>query len=224
MSETPTEEELNSLSLAIGKLWELDDNRLEPNVHYKINLQGYKMVHQEHVDSATDSLFTFVDKQHFFASPTYASFYAILDNYERETGKGEVVSDKEVQENRNFITQIMKTRVMRYAHNYLVAKGKASANESQFKQELFNTWFALYGRSGRELDSSGFEHVFVGEVSNGKVIGFHNWIQLFLEELRGKVNYKGYILPRDKVTGKKYKVNSSFFFFVELLLYLLLIY
>lgn len=42
-------------------------------------------------------------------------------------------------------------------------------------------------------DSSGFEHVFVGETRGGRtVIGFHNWIQLYLQEKLGHVDYKGY--------------------------------
>ena len=40
------------------------------------------------------------------------------------------------------------------------------------------------------LDSSGFEHVFVGEVKNGQVIGCHNWIQIYNEERKGKLNYR----------------------------------
>ncbi|XP_051955816.1 uridylate-specific endoribonuclease B-like [Xyrauchen texanus] len=42
-------------------------------------------------------------------------------------------------------------------------------------------------------DSSGFEHVFVGETRGGHtVIGFHNWIQLYLQEKLGHIHYKGY--------------------------------
>lgn len=42
-------------------------------------------------------------------------------------------------------------------------------------------------------DSSGFEHVFVGETRGGRtVIGFHNWIQLYLQEKLGHIDYKGY--------------------------------
>ena len=47
------------------------------------------------------------------------------------------------------------------------------------------------------LDSSGFEHVFVGETRDkSEVIGFHNWIQFYLQEKAGNVDYQGYILGR----------------------------
>ena len=29
---------------------------------------------------------------------------------------------------------------------------------------------------------TGFEHVFVGEESRGKITGLHNWIQYYIEE------------------------------------------
>lgn len=43
------------------------------------------------------------------------------------------------------------------------------------------------------LDSSGFEHVFVGETKSGtELVGFHNWIQFYLQEKNGNLDYKGY--------------------------------
>ncbi len=36
----PTVEELTDVSLACARLWELDEHRLTPGVHYVINLQG----------------------------------------------------------------------------------------------------------------------------------------------------------------------------------------
>ena len=51
----------------------------------------------------------------------------------------------------------------------------------------------------RGYDSSGFEHVFVGETRGDKeVIGFHNWIQFYLQEKVGNVDYKGF-MSSDKV-------------------------
>ena len=56
----------------------------------------------------------------------------------------------------------------------------------------------------RGYDSSGFEHVFVGETRGDKeVIGFHNWIQFYLQEKVGNVDYKGF-MSSDKV-----KISSS---------------
>ena len=48
----------------------------------------------------------------------------------------------------------------------------------------------------RNKDSSGFEHVFVGESRGKEVIGFHNWIQFYLQEKLGNVDYQGYIRGR----------------------------
>ena len=62
---------------------------------------------------------------------------------------------------------------------------------------LHKIWFDLYRREGSR-DSSGFEHVFVGEVKDGDVSGFHNWIQFYLEEKRGNLDYRGYIKPRSR--------------------------
>lgn len=50
---------------------------------------------------------------------------------------------------------------MKFCHEYLVSQGKANSNMHEFKKQLYQIWFTLYRREG-VLDSSGFEHVFVG--------------------------------------------------------------
>ena len=36
----------------------------------------------------------------------------------------------------------------------------------------------------------------MGETRGGEVLGFHNWIQFYLQEKAGNVDYQGYILGR----------------------------
>jgi len=190
----PTDAELNSVSRAAKRLWELDVNRLTPGTDYEINLQGGKKPYQTY-DAADKPLFSYMKKEKFFASPTYKAFYYLLDNYERSTGQAEVVTQQEKQENWAFLDAIMDTPCMKYLHNYLAAKGLAEKKEHDFKFQLYKMWFYLYRRETRN-DSSGFEHVFVGEEKDGSVTGLHNWIQIFIEERRGNIDYKGYILPK----------------------------
>ena len=52
-------------------------------------------------------------------------------------------------------------------------------------------WFNLYPRSSSSniYDSSGFEHVMVGELKGTKVSGFHSWLQFYLEERAGNLRF-----------------------------------
>lgn len=50
-------------------------------------------------------------------------------------------------------------------------------------------------------DSCGFEHVFVGEAKHGReIMGLHNWVQFYLQEKHGHVDYKGYKARDNKDT------------------------
>lgn len=198
---TPAPAELHDLSLACDRLWELDIHRLVPDVDYVLNLQQGKKAYEAR-DCAKLPLFTFVDEK-ALQRPTYASFVALLDNYAAHTGVSEVVTPEERAENAKFLALVMDTQVMQYVHQYLLLTRKTKANNrEQFIAELDELWFGLYSRKARN-DSSGFEHVFVGEIKDGsEIVGFHNWIQIYMEERatqRNKCNsfdYKGFIRPK----------------------------
>ncbi|TMW57443.1 hypothetical protein Poli38472_003368 [Pythium oligandrum] len=191
----PTAAELRDISLACDKLWALDKNRLEPNVDYELNLQQGKTMWQ-HGDVTEDPLFTFVD-QSVFERPTFRHFVSLLDNYERGVGITETVTADELTENNAFLNAILDTAPMRYVYNWLTKNKKFVGDMSAFKKKLDNIWFGLYRRQTRN-DSSGFEHVFLGEEKDGKICGCHNWIQIYHEERAGRLNYLGYIKPKQR--------------------------
>lgn len=187
------------LSALCNRMWEADENRLTPGLHYKIDPQGKTRYHSTE-DHAKDPLFSYVDPN-VFKRETFRRFIALLDNYESEGGQKEVVTQEEVRENQCFIDAIYETEPMKIAHKYLAEKKLMPGDRAQFKWALYNLWFKMYQRTKgvRQLDSSAFEHVFVGETRNKTdVIGFHNWIQFYLQEKRGLVDYRGFFPSRRK--------------------------
>lgn len=194
------------LTKVLNQLWHQDKNRLKPGTDYKISLQGkagYVAQGSNYArDKAKAPLFTYVNEDKLKSIETYKYFISLLDNYEMSTGVSETVTSEELKENELFIDAILKTDVMKCAHQYLVKKGQSPSDPAQFKRQLYNIWFRLYHRerSGGE-DSCGFEHVFVGEAKYGQeIIGLHNWVQFYLQEKQGHVDYKGYKARDNKDT------------------------
>ena len=193
----PTEEELSSLSVACNKLWDLDSSRLVPEIDYKINLQNGKSLYNNN-DVASLPLFSYVN-ENILQKPTFKSFIALLDNYSAEIGQVEVVTSEEITENYKFLNLIMDTGLMQYIYQYLLIHKKTHAKDrTAFIKELYGLWFGLYSRSHQGNDSSGFEHVFLGEIKNNEITGFHNWIRIYLEEKLHNFNYLGFIKPKKR--------------------------
>ncbi|KAF7010255.1 hypothetical protein CFC21_024688 [Triticum aestivum] len=195
----PTREELNSLTEACSRLWELDMNRLVPGKDYRIECGEGKKVYQKD-DMSSENLFSWLGDD-VLTKPTYSRFCALLDNYNPHQGYKEVVTQQDKHEEAAFIEEIARTASIKYLHRYLVLKGVVSQDYDDFKAMLTSLWFNLYGRCGNSSCSSAFEHVFVGEIKEQRqgeteVSGFHNWIQFYLEEAKGNVDYQGYIFPR----------------------------
>ncbi|KDP45985.1 hypothetical protein JCGZ_11888 [Jatropha curcas] len=193
----PSEEELADLSQACNRLWQLDRNRLVPGKDYQIDCAEGKKVYEKE-DMAEGSLFSWLNED-VLMRPTFARFCSLLDNYNPNEGCKEVVTSEERQEQAAFIEEISRTAPIKYLHKYLARKGIVSEDYHDFKKILSSLWFDLYGRGGTSGSSSAFEHVFVGEVKQHgeqEVSGFHNWLQFYLEEAKGNVDYQGYILPR----------------------------
>ncbi|XP_029951934.1 uridylate-specific endoribonuclease C isoform X2 [Salarias fasciatus] len=193
------------LSNLFNELWRLDVNRLTPGTDYTISVQGRAgyVTQGTHVvqDHASQPLFSNVNEGKLKNITTVSRFLTLLDNYERSTGVTERVTTEELTEISLFLDAVLQTEVMKRAHRYLVSKGQSSADLRLFKNQLNLIWFHLYHRQRNAgLDSSGFEHVFVGETKSGnEIVGFHNWIQFYLQEKNNLLDYKGYKAGRHDV-------------------------
>ncbi|XP_002964623.2 poly(U)-specific endoribonuclease-B [Selaginella moellendorffii] len=196
----PTDEELSDYRVACSRLWDLDIDRLVPGRDYEIDCGDGKRVYSKE-DMASNELFRFVS-QDVFKRPTYARFYALLDNYHADQDVAEEFSSREEQEQIAFVEEISRTAPIQYLFKYLVAsRAIQSDNWEEFKRMLQRLWFDLYRRDNTRDSSSAFEHVFVGEIkdrenNDEEVSGLHNWIQFYIEEAKGSLDYQGYILPR----------------------------
>ncbi|KAM9376838.1 uridylate-specific endoribonuclease C [Pholidichthys leucotaenia] len=186
------------LSDIFNELWGLDVNRMKPGIDYTISVQGRAnfVSPGTHVvqDHASEPLFSSVNETVLRNITTFSRLMTLLDNYERSTGVTELVTAEELTEINLFLDAVLETEVMKRAHQYLVTKGKSSSDLKLFKTQLNSIWFQLYHRMRNTgLDSSGFEHVFVGEMKSGnEIVGFHNWVQFYLQEKNRHLDYKGY--------------------------------
>ncbi|XP_076597980.1 uridylate-specific endoribonuclease A [Chaetodon auriga] len=140
-------------------------------------------------DLSSKRLFQYVDEGALFTRPTYAALLALLDNYHRMTGQAEDFTSQQLAEQDTFLRETMSnTELGRELFAFLYTKG-VYASEGEFIQDLKKMWFGLYSRNNNQMDSSGFEHIFAGEIKGGKVSGFHNWIQFYRLEKRGQLEY-----------------------------------
>ncbi|KAM9319915.1 uridylate-specific endoribonuclease C-like [Gastrophryne carolinensis] len=142
-------------------------------------------------DYASQKLFSYVNEAKLFARPTFARYISLLDNYVKTSGTAESVPTGEVSEQNAFIDEVFKTSIFSILSNFLISKGYYTSATS-FKEDLKLMWFGLYTRTKGPLDSSGFEHIFLGEIHGGKVSGFHSWVQFYLQEKSGQINYLSY--------------------------------
>ena len=169
------------LSNVIQRMWTEDDNRAIVGEDLIINIGRRTFTRDQSDDRCSDPLIEHFNED-LFQRESYKRFYDLLDNYESAVGVEEVMTHMEIIEMKKFVDVVVSSRPMQIAKEYLVEKNWAPSDEEKFKDWLWDVWFTLYKRGrgrGRTGDSSGFEHVFVGEIRNGSVIGFHNWIQFY---------------------------------------------
>jgi len=142
-------------------------------------------------DCSPSPLFANVDPS-AFDLPILQKLMALYDNYEISVSLTEDHTEQEHLEEMEFLQAVMDSPILQETFGFLVEKGVYTGSYEQFGEKMYTMWFGMYERSSGHLSSSGFEHVFIGEVKNGDVSGFHNWVRWYSEEVAGNMNYLGY--------------------------------
>jgi len=142
-------------------------------------------------DCSPEPLFTSVDPA-VFQLPVYVKLAALYDNYVKSPGTVEDHTEQEQAEEMDFLDEVLSSAVMQTTYNFLFEKSAFTGTFEDWGRHVYDTWFGMYDRARTILGSSGFEHVFIGEVKKGQVSGFHNWFHWHWLEKEGHINYLGY--------------------------------
>nr|XP_054772556.1 uridylate-specific endoribonuclease-like isoform X3 [Lytechinus pictus] len=173
------------------RLWTLDVNRLTTN-DYVINKQA-SVPDGNDVDQSADPFFTSLNES-ALSSRTYQAFIALMDNYISETRQEEVYTLEELEEIEEFLDAVFESDVMTATTDFFIDKGQF-IDETDYREWAKMVWFGNYSRKESDpfFDSSGFEHVFMGETKSSSVSGFHNWLRFYFQEKEDQLDYYGYV-------------------------------
>jgi len=190
----------SELRALVENLWTLDVNNVASQV--RINTQDSVSRMPAGTDNAPNPLLSVPST--VYQKPTFAKLIALQDNYIPESNVAENVTPQEKTEESAFLDAVLATTVMKKAEEFLLDKryiisrktgrnGQVQVNKNAFKEALQQIWCDIYSRGNRTLSSSGFEHVFAGELKNGQVSGLHNWVFFARQETANNLNYNGHI-------------------------------
>ncbi|KAA0192334.1 hypothetical protein HAZT_HAZT001445, partial [Hyalella azteca] len=168
------------------ELADLDVNNVAKFI--TVNIQRRTTMHDRDDVSALP-LFNYVASD-AFKPETIRRFEALTDNYFLEVTEEEDAVLEEQAEVTAFLDAVVNTSVMEALERFLVDRDLINGT---LRSNLERIWFTVYSRYGTVLGTSGFEHVFIGELDAGTVGGFHNWIVFYREEQNGRVDYQGNI-------------------------------
>lgn len=197
-----------------SEIWANDDQkftvaaRLEsgewsnPNADLKIDDQ-VKADGRRNQDFATSPLIQGLNESKL-DHPEYRQFIDLLDNYVVDFRAPEEETPVERAEIDAFLANLVQTRPMQVALDYVEKSLGHRPQGGNWLEELYRLWFQPFTNhyNGKSTAfCSGFEHVFVGEGKydvhsngprKGEVSGYHNWLKFYFDERFGRVNFLGY--------------------------------
>ncbi|XP_076456414.1 uridylate-specific endoribonuclease A-like [Babylonia areolata] len=189
-------------------LWKNDVNRLDASM-YAINFQHHVNT-STHSDFSPAPFFSMVDTVAVSSRPTFQTFLALQDNYQPVAGRTDHLTSHQLTEVDNFLDAVLGTTVFHVLLEYLQCQNLVSS-ESDLRDQLKKLWFTPYPRHpGGASDSSGFEHVMVGEYKNSNTVnGLHSWLAFYTKEKAHQINYYGYVWRKSPdLVGLNYVWNG----------------
>lgn len=176
----------NSIEKAISVLWDLDENRLTPDVDYTLDLQRPTESSKKGV-ATRRPLF-----RHFspdvWTRTTYGKFRHLLERYDPRAISVDTTDDEA-----DFICTIVKTPCLRFVRQWLATHAHPSVREQSFSSLLLKIWFSEHSKRQTLAQATGFQHIFCGEFRRSKgFTGLHNFLSVYLEEAKGTLHYMGY--------------------------------
>ncbi|XP_025090994.1 poly(U)-specific endoribonuclease-like [Pomacea canaliculata] len=179
-----------ALAQAAQDIYDADKNRVDGS-KYRIN---YQLRYTAGVDSPNKFFESFDET--VLQGPTFRALSDLEDNYEENVLVPETYTDGEWAEVQTFINNLIESDPMKTVLSFLSQRGCITNSDEAMKTLIEELWFNLYPRtnaSNAVNDSSGFEHVFLGELRNHTVLGLNNWLEYYKEEKSGNINYLGWI-------------------------------
>ncbi|CAD5232683.1 unnamed protein product [Bursaphelenchus xylophilus] len=175
------------------KMRDADDERpkfCEFYVDYQRHFDGGES------DYAEKSLFKWI-RPSVLNWPSFKALLDLVPLFNPQTGIAEVNSPDKQKKQRAFITAVFNSGPFKQLIDVLRKKNHPFA-KTVLNQTMHDLWFGLFSRAKGRLDSSAFEHVFIGEAKNGEVSGMHNWavINKFENDPKSTFNYRGFIIKR----------------------------
>ncbi|CAL4127261.1 unnamed protein product, partial [Meganyctiphanes norvegica] len=122
--------------------------------------------------------------------PTIAALMPLYDNYKAHVGEDDDWNEQQTAEKDAFLDAIMDTKVMQFTELWM--NDRCLLNDTDLRSVLDEAWFTGYAGShsgGDAVDSSGFEHTFLGQLMDDRVLGFNNWIFYSHEQQAETVKY-----------------------------------
>jgi len=143
---------------------------------------------------------------------TFVKFERLRDNYNYKETQDDQPTPEELAEIEDFLDAVMATAVMEKLQEFTSQYDLLPAGTS-LRDHLREIWFTPYPRAGTSdavRGSSGFEHVFMGEVDGGDIGGFHSWVSYLREEQAETANYLGWIERTELGAGAGYVLTNCF--------------